>query len=945
MTDANGQSATQATSITVSAGVSATFSAPPAADVGGAYSDTLTAAGGTTPYTWSVNAGTLPPGLSLSSAGVLAGTPTTAGSYPFTVNVVDANNGIATASITLVVSSGVALSFPAPPNTDVGVGYSDTLTATGGTGPNTWSVSAGSLPAGITLNASTGVLAGTATTAGTSSFTVKVTDAVGQSATKAATIVAAARPSLAFPAPPAGQASVAYSDTLAVTGGTGPFAWSVPAGSLPSGLALNASTGVLAGTPAAAGSFVFTVQVSDAFAVTATEAVTLVIGSGPLVIAATASPSPAVPGGTVHFTVTVTNTGSGTYTGAAFTDPLADVLDDASYNGNAAATAGTVGFTSPNLTWTGTLAPGASATITFSVTVSSPDTGNKILAGTITSATAGSNCAAGSGDSRCAVSVPVAILTISAAPSTTSATPGTTVGYTITVTNSGTAAFTGAAFTDPLADVLDDASYNGDAAATAGSVSYASPNLTWTGNLAAGATATITFSVTVNNPDTGNKSLASTITSATAGSNCASGSTDPRCASTVTVLIPGLTIAVSANTGTTTPGSVVQYTVTVTNSGQTAYTGAALSDSLSGLLDDVSYNGNAAATAGSVSYTSPNLAWTGNLAVGSVATITFSVTVNNPDTGDKVLAQTVTSATAGSNCVAGSTDARCSVTVVVLVPGLTIAISAGSGTTTPGAVVHYTVTVTNSGQTPYTGAAFTDPLGGVLDDAAYNSDAAATAGTVGFTSPNLTWAGSLNPGDTATVTFSVTVHNPDTDNHLLASTVTSATAGSNCAAGSSDPRCAVTVPVAQLSIGGFWSAATTTPGSVIGFTVTLANTGKVAYTGITVATDPSEVFANATSNGDQAATSGTIVVTATGASWTGSIPVDGTVTITGTVTVDNPDTGNKILGVVLSTTAPGSNCPPTGGTDPRLHPHRPGPGPGPVDHPVREHGQPRCRAR
>ena len=500
VTDANGQSATQATSITVSAGVSATFSAPPAADVGGAYSDTLTATGGTTPYTWSVNAGTLPPGLSLSSAGVLAGTPTAAGSYPFTVNVVDANNGIATASITLVVSSGLALSFTAPPNTDVGIGYSDTLTATGGTGPNTWSVSAGSLPAGITLNASTGVLAGTATTAGTSSFTIKVTDAVGQSATKAATIVVAARPSLAFPAPPSGQASVAYTDTLTVTGGTGPFTWSVPGGGLPSGLTLNASTGVLAGTPAAAGSFAFTVQVSDAFAVTATEAVTLVIGSGPLVIAATVSPSPAVPGGIVHFTVTVTNTGSGTYTGATFTDPLADVLDDAAYGNNAAATAGSVTYSSPNLTWTGTLAPGASATITFSVTVSSPDTGNKSLASTITSATAGSNCASGSTDSRCAVSVPVSILTISVAPSTTSATPGTTVGYTITVTNSGTAAFTGAAFTDPLADVVDDASYNGDAAATAGSVSYASSNLTWTGNLAPGASATITFSVTVSSP-------------------------------------------------------------------------------------------------------------------------------------------------------------------------------------------------------------------------------------------------------------------------------------------------------------------------------------------------------------------------------------------------------------------------------------------------------------
>ena len=63
----------------------------------------------------------------------------------------------------------------------------------------------------------------------------------------------------------------------------------------------------------------------------------------------------------------------------------------------------------------------------------------------------------------------------------------------------------------------------------------------------------------------------------------------------------------------------------------------------------------------------------------------------------------------------------------MLVPGLQIAASAGSGTTSPGSVVSYTVTVTNSGQTPYTGATFTDPLSGVLDDAAYDNDAAATA--------------------------------------------------------------------------------------------------------------------------------------------------------------------------------------------------------------------------
>ena len=348
------------------------------------------------------------------------------------------------------------------------------------------------------------------------------------------------------------------------------------------------------------------------------------------------------------------------------------MLDDATYNNNASATAGSVSFASPNLTWTGNLAVGATATITFSVTVNNPDTGNKILASTVTSTTGGSNCAAGSTDPACTVSIPVAVLTIAATASASTATPGTTVNYTITVTNSGQVAYPGAGLTDALAGVLDDAAYNLDATATAGSVSFASPNLTWTGSLAAGATATITFSVTVNDPDTGNKVLSSTITSTSAGSNCASGSTDSRCATSVSVLVPGLTMVTSANAGSATPGSVVGYTVTVTNSGQTPHTGASFTDSLAGLLDDATYNNDASATAGSVSFASPNLTWTGTLAAGASATVTFSVTVNNPDTGDKVLVNTVTSAAAGSNCPAGGTDPRCSSTIQVLVPGLNI---------------------------------------------------------------------------------------------------------------------------------------------------------------------------------------------------------------------------------------------------------------------------------
>ena len=189
----------------------------------------------------------------------------------------------------------------------------------------------------------------------------------------------------------------------------------------------------------------------------------------------------------------------------------------------------------------------------------------------------------------------------------------------------------------------------------------------------------------------------------------------------------GLTIVKTADVSTTTPGSTVHYTITVTNTGLTTFTGATFSDDLTGVLDDATYGGNATVTAGpgSVSYTSPYLTWTGSLSPAQFATITYSVTVANPDTGNGVLSNTVTSATAGSNCPSGNADPRCTATVTVT--SLRIVKTASASTTTPGATVGYTIVVTNTGPTAYTGATFTDPLTGVLDDATYNGDAAAVA--------------------------------------------------------------------------------------------------------------------------------------------------------------------------------------------------------------------------
>ena len=276
-------------------------------------------------------------------------------SYTFKVAAVNAagTGPASAASAAVTVNAGPSLTFGPPPAGEVSIGYSDQLTASGGTGTLTWSVSSGSLPPGLSLSSSTGLLSGTPTTGGSYAFTVKITDTAGGSATQAATLVIAAVPSLANAAPPSGQAAVAYSDALAVTGGTGPFTWAVSGGSLPAGLTLNASTGVLSGTPTAAGLYTFTVQVTDSFGLTATQSLNVTVAVGPLVINATANASTVAQGATLGYTITVTNTAASAYSGVTFSVPLSDVTDDAVYNGNAAATSGTVAVSGQTLTWTG----------------------------------------------------------------------------------------------------------------------------------------------------------------------------------------------------------------------------------------------------------------------------------------------------------------------------------------------------------------------------------------------------------------------------------------------------------------------------------------------------------------------------------------------------------------------------------------------------------------
>nr|WP_249153943.1 IPT/TIG domain-containing protein [Janthinobacterium lividum] len=279
--------AAQSYTLTVTSAMDITPASLPGANVGTAYSQQLTASGGIGPYAFAVT-GSVPTGMTLSAVGVLSGTPTAAGSFALSVKVTDTRQFTATKNYTLAVASATLALTPATlSNPTAEAAYSATLSATGGTAPYTFSVSSGTLPAGLSLNGATGVLSGTTNVAGSFPFSIKVTDSstgVGApfSASNSYTLAVAAPVLTLTPASLAAiRAGDAYSQTFTAAGGIAPYAYSVSSGTLPTGLVLNAATGIVSGTPTVAGSYNFTLQAKDAHQFTVQQALTLQVNQAP----------------------------------------------------------------------------------------------------------------------------------------------------------------------------------------------------------------------------------------------------------------------------------------------------------------------------------------------------------------------------------------------------------------------------------------------------------------------------------------------------------------------------------------------------------------------------------------------------------------------------------------------------------------------------------------
>ncbi|MFC5182146.1 DUF7927 domain-containing protein [Actinomadura harenae] len=520
------------------------------------------------------------------------------------------------------------------------------------------------------------------------------------------------------------------------------------------------------------------------------------------VVEKSASVNTVQPGHDVTFTIRVRNEGEGPLVNGHLTDDLSGVLDDGVLVGTPSATIGTVSVSGSNLEWTGSLDPGQETVITYTVKAQAGGDGQmrNVVSGL-------GNCLTRAGEPPCSTDVTVEEVppppepnpVIEKTASADSVQVGDEVTYTIKVTNEGEGPLVNGHLTDDLSGVLDDGVLVGTPSATIGSVTLSGSNLEWTGSLDPGQQAVITYTVRAAKGGDGQ------MRNAVSGlGNCLNGGGEPPCGTVVTVEEqpppppPNPVVEKTASKERVRPGDEVTFTIRVRNAGAGPLVDGRLTDDLAGVLDDGVLVGTPSATIGSVTLSGSNLEWTGSLDPDQEAVITY--TVRAAKGGDGHMRNAVSGL---GNCESGGGEPPCGTVVEVEEKKppkppppsrhgrLTITKWANRSYVRPGQRVVYRIKVENTGDGTLRDASFRDDLRAVLRRARLVERPRATRGHVRFERPVLHWTGTLRPGQSAIIEYTVVARCPG----RLWNRVVSSVPRTNCPPRGRDWRCRMVVTV------------------------------------------------------------------------------------------------------------------------------------------------------
>jgi uncharacterized repeat protein (TIGR01451 family)/fimbrial isopeptide formation D2 family protein len=547
---------------------------------------------------------------------------------------------------------------------------------------------------------------------------------------------------------------------------------------------------------------------------------------------------------TVRFSITVTNTGATLLA----TVPLTDSFDPIFLQFLNASTAPDT--TAPGqLTWNnvGPLAVGATRTIlidfrTLAATDSQPGRVTVNRTG-ISDAQDSNGTTLIAHSSSAPVTIGAPDLHVAKSDGRTSAAPGDTLTYTIFVTNTGTYTATGVIITETLS--LNTSFVGGSVAWVAqggGVYTYALPS-----PLGIGQSASVTFVVTVDNPLPAG---ANTVTNTVGGGDDGTRGPDPTPADNsdndvdVVNAAPDLLIGKTDGGIITTPGGTITYTLTYTNAGNQDATGVVITETVptNTLFDASASTAGWSCSTGAPAGT-PCTFTIGNLAASASGSATFAVTVVNPlPAGVSQVANTAVIGDDGSNGAdptpsdnTGSDDTPVSAT-----SDLAITKSDGGAITTPGGVVAYTLTYTNTGDQDASGVTITEtvPANTAFDAAASTAGWACAPNTAAGSTCTLS-VGTVAGGGSGSATFAVTVANPlPAGVSQVANTAVIGDDGSNGADPTpSDNTGSDTTPVTaapDLQLSKMDSGITVLPGAPITYTLTYTNVGVIAATGVVI---------------------------------------------------------------------------------------------------------------